>query len=75
MSSSKSDILCGVSNVIYRKEYIPFQFVLQYRYIQNIYAPTSEELGTGVSGSVRVVIDRYSFFKSILLEKPMSDLL
>ena len=29
-----------------------------YRYIQNIYAPTSEELGTGISGSVRVVIDR-----------------
>ena len=29
------------------------------RYIQNIYALTSEELGSGVSGSVRVVIDRY----------------
>lgn len=31
------------------------------RYIQSIYAFTSEELGSGVSGTVRVVIDRYRF--------------
>lgn len=46
-SSSTPDILCGVSNAVYRNEYI-----------QNIYALTSRELGVGVTGSVRVVIDR-----------------
>ena len=61
MSSSKSDILCGVSNVIYRKEFGYFCCLLQTRYIQSIYAPTSEELGSGASGSVCVVVDRFVF--------------
>lgn len=46
-----------------------------HRYIQSIYAFTSEELGTGVSGTVRVVIDRYSMVVRVISEQQMSVML
>ena len=56
-SSNTSDIRCGVSNVVYRNEYEHIKCIT-HSYIQNIYAMTSEELGSGVTGVVRVIIDR-----------------
>lgn len=46
-SSSEDDVLRGVSNVVYRKDFV-----------QNVYTFTSEQLGVGATGPIRVVINR-----------------
>lgn len=73
-SSNTSEIRCGVSNVVYRNEYECVNSINP-SYIQNIYAMTSEELGSGVTGSVRVIIDRYPLLLVLMLVKRTSALL
>ena len=57
-SSSEDDMLRGVSNVVYRKEYNYFKFNVNSSFVQSVYTFTSEQLGVGATGPIRVVVNR-----------------
>ena len=51
-------MLRGVSNVVYRKEYNYFKFNVNSSFVQSVYTFTSEQLGVGATGPIRVVVNR-----------------
>ena len=53
----EEEIHGGVSNVLYKKEYNR-RVCLRCRYVTSVYAYTSEQLGTGATGSIRTVINK-----------------